>query len=84
MPIDGYAKYLGMHISPTGNLKHEVGGLERKVAISPKNRFCFVRYVLCPFLFRIFSTCNDFAKILKNECDEEFRLIQNHVKDTLI
>lgn len=25
-----------------------------------------------------------FAKILKNECDEEFRLIQNHVKDTLL
>ena len=24
-----------------------------------------------------------FAKILKNECDEEFRLIQVHVKDTL-
>ena len=24
-----------------------------------------------------------FAKILKNECDEDFRLIQNHVKDTL-
>ena len=25
-----------------------------------------------------------FAKILKNECDEEFRLIQLHVKDTLL
>ena len=25
-----------------------------------------------------------FAKILKNECDEEFRLIQMHVKDTLL
>ena len=25
-----------------------------------------------------------FAKILKNECDEEFRFIQAHVKDTLI
>ena len=25
-----------------------------------------------------------FAKILKNECDEEFRLIQVHVKDTLM
>lgn len=25
-----------------------------------------------------------FAKILKNECDEEFRLIQQHVKDTLL
>ena len=25
-----------------------------------------------------------FAKILKNECDEDFRLIQMHVKDTLI
>lgn len=25
-----------------------------------------------------------FAKILKNECDEEFRFIQQHVKDTLI
>ena len=24
-----------------------------------------------------------FAKILKNECDEEFRFIQMHVKDTL-
>ena len=24
-----------------------------------------------------------FAKILKNECDEEFRFIQTHVKDTL-
>ena len=24
-----------------------------------------------------------FAKMLKNECDEEFRLIQVHVKDTL-
>lgn len=24
-----------------------------------------------------------FAKILKNECDEEFRFIQAHVKDTL-
>lgn len=24
-----------------------------------------------------------FGKILKNECDEEFRLIQVHVKDTL-
>lgn len=24
-----------------------------------------------------------FAKILKNECDEEFRFIQLHVKDTL-
>ena len=25
-----------------------------------------------------------FAKILKNECDEDFRLIQMHVKETLI
>jgi len=25
-----------------------------------------------------------FGKILKNECDEEFRFIQLHVKDTLI
>ena len=25
-----------------------------------------------------------FAKILKNECDEDFRFIQTHVKDTLI
>lgn len=25
-----------------------------------------------------------FGKILKNECDEEFRFIQMHVKDTLI
>ena len=25
-----------------------------------------------------------FAKILKNECDEEFRLIQMHVKETLV
>lgn len=25
-----------------------------------------------------------FAKILKNECDEDFRLIQAHVKETLI
>jgi hypothetical protein len=25
-----------------------------------------------------------FGKILKNECDEEFRFIQAHVKDTLI
>ena len=25
-----------------------------------------------------------FAKILKNECDEEFRFIQQHVKDTLL
>ena len=25
-----------------------------------------------------------FAKILKNECDEEFRFIQQHVKETLI
>jgi len=25
-----------------------------------------------------------FAKILKNECDEEFRFIQMHVKDTLL
>ena len=25
-----------------------------------------------------------FAKILKNECDEDFRFIQIHVKDTLI
>ena len=25
-----------------------------------------------------------FAKILKNECDEEFRLIQMHVKNTLV
>ena len=25
-----------------------------------------------------------FAKILKNECDEDFRLIQQHVKETLI
>lgn len=25
-----------------------------------------------------------FAKILKNECDEDFRLIQTHVKETLI
>lgn len=25
-----------------------------------------------------------FAKILKNECDEEFRYIQMHVKDTLL
>ena len=25
-----------------------------------------------------------FAKILKNECDEEFRFIQSHVKDTLL
>ena len=24
-----------------------------------------------------------FAKILKNECDEDFRLIQMHVKETL-
>lgn len=24
-----------------------------------------------------------FGKILKNECDEEFRFIQMHVKDTL-
>jgi len=24
-----------------------------------------------------------FARILKNECDEEFRFIQMHVKDTL-
>jgi hypothetical protein len=24
-----------------------------------------------------------FAKILKNECDEEFRFIQTHVRDTL-
>ena len=24
-----------------------------------------------------------FGKILKNECDEEFRMIQVHVKDTL-
>lgn len=24
-----------------------------------------------------------FAKVLKNECDEEFRFIQMHVKDTL-
>lgn len=24
-----------------------------------------------------------FAKIFKNECDEEFHLIQSHVKDTL-
>ncbi len=24
-----------------------------------------------------------FGKILKNECDEEFRLVQLHVKDTL-
>lgn len=24
-----------------------------------------------------------FGKILKNECDEEFRLVQIHVKDTL-
>jgi hypothetical protein len=24
-----------------------------------------------------------FGKILKNECDEEFRFIQAHVKDTL-
>lgn len=25
-----------------------------------------------------------FAKILKNECDEEFRFIQLHVRDTLV
>ena len=25
-----------------------------------------------------------FAKILKNECDEEFRFIQTHVRDTLL
>ena len=25
-----------------------------------------------------------FAKILKNECDEDFRFIQTHVKETLI
>ena len=25
-----------------------------------------------------------FAKILKNECDEEFRFIQDHVKNTLL
>lgn len=25
-----------------------------------------------------------FGKILKNECDEEFRYIQMHVKDTLV
>lgn len=25
-----------------------------------------------------------FAKILKNECDEEFRFIQMHVRDTLV
>ena len=25
-----------------------------------------------------------FAKILKNECDEDFRFIQNHVKETLV
>ena len=25
-----------------------------------------------------------FGKILKNECDEEFRFIQMHVKDTLV
>ena len=25
-----------------------------------------------------------FGKILKNECDEEFRFIQMHVKDTLL
>ena len=25
-----------------------------------------------------------FAKILKNECDEDFRFIQMHVKDTLV
>jgi len=25
-----------------------------------------------------------FAKILKNECDEDFRFIQTHVKDTLL
>ena len=25
-----------------------------------------------------------FGKILKNECDEEFRFIQMHVKDTLM
>jgi hypothetical protein len=25
-----------------------------------------------------------FGKILKNECDEEFRFIQLHVKDTLL
>ena len=25
-----------------------------------------------------------FAKILKNECDEDFRFIQNHVKETLL
>ena len=25
-----------------------------------------------------------FAKILKNECDEEFRFIQQHVKETLL
>jgi len=24
-----------------------------------------------------------FAKILKNECDEEFRYVQSHVKDSL-
>jgi len=25
-----------------------------------------------------------FAKIIKNECDEEFRFIQSHVKETLL
>lgn len=25
-----------------------------------------------------------FGKILKNECDEEFRFIQTHVKETLV
>ena len=25
-----------------------------------------------------------FAKVLKNECDEEFRLVQMHVKDSVL
>ena len=27
--------------------------------------------------------CKLFGKILKNECDEEFRMIQVHIKDTV-